>query len=58
VKILRSYGGGEYSSIEFADFCKSQGINMQTMTRYTRQENGVAERKNRTLMNMERSLLR
>jgi hypothetical protein len=23
VKILRSYGGGEYSSIEFADFCKS-----------------------------------
>ena len=37
VKSLRSYGGGEYSSKEFANFCKSQGIIMQTTTRYTPQ---------------------
>jgi transposase InsO family protein len=58
IKTLRSDGGGEYNSIEFTNFCKSQGIIMQTTTRYTPQQNGVAERKNQTIMNMERTLLK
>jgi transposase InsO family protein len=58
LKVLRSDGGEEYSSKEFANFCKSQGIIMQTTTRYTPQQNGVAERKNQTIMNMARSLLK
>jgi transposase InsO family protein len=37
IKSLSSDGGGEYNSIEFANFCKSQGIIMQTTTRYTPQ---------------------
>jgi hypothetical protein len=53
VKILRSNGGGEYCSKEFAYFFKSQGIIMQTTTRYTPQQNGVDERKNQTIMNMQ-----
>ena len=31
---------------------------METTTRYTPQQNGVAERKNQTIMNMERSLVK
>jgi transposase InsO family protein len=46
IKAPRSDGGGEYSSKEFANFCKSQGIIMQTRARYTPQQNGVAKRKN------------
>jgi hypothetical protein len=58
IKVLRSDGGGEYNSDEFANFYKSQGIIMQTTARYTPQQNGVAERKNQTIMNMARSLLK
>ena len=54
---MRSDGGGEYDSREFVDFCKQHGIKKQTTTRYTPQQNGVAERKNRTIMSMARSLL-
>ena len=39
------------------DFCSTQGIKRQLSTSYTPQQNGVAERKNRTLMNMVRCLL-
>jgi transposase InsO family protein len=46
IKSLRLDGGGEYSSKEFANLCKSQAIIMQTTSRYTPQWNGVAERKN------------
>jgi transposase InsO family protein len=58
--IFASWGkqGVTYISKEFVDFWKSQGIIMQTTTRYTPQQNGVAERKNQTIMNMARSLLR
>jgi hypothetical protein len=57
VKTLRSDGGREYNSKEFANFCKSQDNIMQTTTRYTPQQNEVAKRKNQTIMNMARSLL-
>jgi hypothetical protein len=57
VKVLRYDGGGEYDSREFVDFCKHHGIEKQTTTRYTPQKNGMAERNNRTVMNMARSLL-
>jgi transposase InsO family protein len=57
VKVLRSDGGGEYNSKDFAYFCRKHGIIMQATTRYTPQQNGVAKRKNQTIMNMARSML-
>jgi transposase InsO family protein len=35
---------------EFEEFCKKRGIERQKTTPYTPQQNGVAERMNRTLM--------
>lgn len=57
IKCLRTDRGGEYTSREFSDFCKEEGIRRQLTTAYTPQQNGIAERKNRTVMNMVRALL-
>lgn len=57
IKCLRTDRGGEFTSNEFNLFCKENGIKRQLTAAYTPQQNGVAERKNRTVMNMVRSLL-
>lgn len=57
IKCLRTDRGGEYTSTDFSDYCKENGIRRQLTTAYTPQQNGIAERKNRTVMNMVRSLL-
>ena len=57
IHALRTDHGGEYSSVEFVSLCKIDGIQRQLIAAYTPQQNGVAERKNRTIMNMVRSLL-
>jgi len=58
IKVLRSDGGGEYMSNEFMDFCKYHGIKRQFTAHYTPQQNGVAKRKNQTIMNMARSMMK
>ena len=57
VKCFRTDRGGEFNSNEFNDFCKQSGIKRQLTTAYTPQQNGVAKRKNRTVMNVVRSML-
>jgi len=54
---VRTDRGGEFTSNEFNEFCKINGISRQLTTSYTRQQNGVAEHKNRTIMNMVRCML-
>jgi transposase InsO family protein len=56
ISCLRTDRGGEFTSSEFNDFCSTHGIKRQLTTAYTPQQNGVAERKNRTIMNMVRSM--
>jgi hypothetical protein len=50
IKILRSDNGGEYTSKEFVRFCRDVGIKRELNTPYNPQQNGVAERKNRTML--------
>ena len=56
-KCFRTDRGGEFNSNEFNDFCKQSEIKRQLTNAYTPQQNGVAERKNRTVMNMVHSML-
>ncbi|KAI3689133.1 hypothetical protein L2E82_47082 [Cichorium intybus] len=57
IKMLRSDRGGEYLSIEFLDYLKECGIVSQLTPPRTPQLNGVAERRNRTLLDMVRSMM-
>ena len=58
IRTVRSDQGGEYTANDFEAYCTQQGIRHQTTPAYTPQLNGVAERKNRTILDMARSLLK
>ncbi|KAH9651797.1 Integrase catalytic domain-containing protein [Citrus sinensis] len=58
IKCLRTDNGGEYTDGEFLAFCKQEGIQRQFTVAYTPQQNGVAERMNRTLTERIRAMLR
>jgi len=57
VKIFRSDSGGEYMSREFQEFLQQKGILSQRSCPNTPQQNGMAERKNRHLLDVTRTLL-
>ncbi|GJV83673.1 retrotransposon protein, putative, ty1-copia subclass [Tanacetum coccineum] len=57
IKSLRSDRGGEYMSQEFLDHLKDHGIITHRTHPYTPQHNGVSERRNRTLLDMVRSMM-
>lgn len=57
MKALRSDNGGEYISDEFKDFCKEEGIRRELIAPHNPQQNGVAERKNRTIVGAARAML-
>ncbi len=57
IKSIRSDNGREYVSEKFCSFLVSNGIKRQLTVPYTPQQNGGAERANRTLVEMARSML-
>lgn len=57
IKKLRTDNGREYLSNNFKDFLKEEGIQHQLSVEYTPQQNGVAERANRTLVEMARCIM-
>lgn len=56
-KIFRSDGGGEYINANLQNFLSSEGIRIEWTTPNTPQQNGIAERKNRTLNDSVRTCL-
>jgi transposase InsO family protein len=57
IKILGSNNGGYYTSNEFGSFCRDVGIKRDLTTPYNPQQNGVAERKNRTIMEAVKTMI-
>ncbi|KAG8496806.1 hypothetical protein CXB51_007977 [Gossypium anomalum] len=57
IKYLRTDNGLEFYSDEFNRLCKSEGIMRHLTVRHTPQQNGVAERMNRTIMEKVRCML-
>ena len=58
IQTFRTDRGGEFVSHEFNKFCEDSGIKRHLTAPYTPQQNGVVERRNRTLMEMMRSILK
>ena len=57
VKVLRSDNGGEYCSKTFQVYLKEHGIQHQTTVPYNPEQNGTAERMNRTLLESACSMM-
>ena len=57
IKRLRTDNGLEFCGSEFNDFCKNEGIARHRTVRMTPQQNGVAERMNRTLLERARCMI-
>jgi transposase InsO family protein len=54
---LRTNNGGEYTSKEFVAFYKSIGIRRELTVPHNPQQNGVAERKNRSFEETVKALM-
>ncbi|GJZ24113.1 putative ribonuclease H-like domain-containing protein [Tanacetum coccineum] len=57
VKIIRSNNGTEFKNKVMDDFCREKGIKREYSVARTPQQNGVAERRNRTLIEAARTML-
>ena len=57
IKAIQSDGGGEFISNEFIQYCAKNGIQRRITNAHTPEQNGVAERMNRTLMETARTML-
>ncbi|GAB9477250.1 reverse transcriptase, partial [Globisporangium polare] len=58
IRVIRSDNGGEYTSNEMKTYCASKSIKQEFTIPHTPQQNGMAERANRTLVEMSRCMLK
>jgi transposase InsO family protein len=57
IKKIRSDNGTEFKNSQIEGFLEEEGIKHEFSSPYTPQQNGVVERKNRTLLDMARTML-
>jgi transposase InsO family protein len=54
---MRSDNGGEYISQDFNDFCIEAGIKREYIVPYNPQQNGLVERKNRSIVEEVKAMI-
>ncbi|WVZ89527.1 hypothetical protein U9M48_035914 [Paspalum notatum var. saurae] len=57
MRAIRSDNGGEFRNSRFENFCHDLGLEHQFSSPYTPPQNGIVEHKNRTLVEMARTML-
>ena len=57
IKAIRTDNGSEFKNYTMDEFVQDEGIKHEFSAPYTPQQNGVVERKNRTLIEMARTML-
>jgi hypothetical protein len=57
IKKIRSDNGTEFKNSQIEGFLEEEGIKHEFSSPYTPQQNGVVERKNRTLLDMARTMI-
>jgi transposase InsO family protein len=57
VKKIRSDNGSEFKNLQVEEYLEEEGIKHEFSAPYTPQQNGMVERKNRTLIDMARMML-
>jgi len=57
IKKIRSNNGKEFDNTNIEEYCDEIGIKHEFFSTYTLQQNGVVERKNRTLITLARAML-
>ena len=57
LKAIQSANGGEYTSVEFSNVLKSEGVRHELTVPKSPEQNGVAEQLNCTLVEMTQSML-
>jgi transposase InsO family protein len=57
VKKIKSDNGFEFKNSRIEDYCDEKGVKHEFSAKYTPEQNRVVERKNRTLIDMAKSML-
>lgn len=57
IRVLRTDNGGEFTSNDFNNFCRDTGIKMELIVPYNPQQNGVPERKNRSICEATKAII-
>lgn len=58
LKAFRTDRGGEFTSTAFKDMCEAEGVKRFLTAPYSPQQNGVVERRNQTILEMVRSMMK
>jgi hypothetical protein len=57
IRVFRTDNGKEFDSLKYDELCRASGIKRELTVPYNPQQNGVAERKNRTICEAARAMM-